>query len=303
MRRGATRDRTTPDPAPRRIPSTRRIFDRCAASLDAFLDTLDDSDRRLVSLRFEQGLSQREAADELGVGRQVLRRRERDVGAALLEHLRKTREGELASVSALISLASVLLERLLEAPMLNLRRRRLDDYLLEGPRSRHARWARALLRRDARARAHYDRGLLALRALEAGRRLEARGLDLVEGRLFDDAPAAAGLRGMAHRILAALRRRGRAWSTLGAVTLAAALLVWIQPSGDDGFTRRGEVPAGALAVQAMCGEPLRDASDGCLLSEPLTFAYRLRAPVLADAASSASPVRRRHTRRRPSMTC
>lgn len=84
--------------------------------LDAFLDTLDDSDRRLVSLRFEQGLSQREAADELGVGRQVLRRRERDVRAALLEHLRKTREGELASVSALISLASVLLERLLEAP-------------------------------------------------------------------------------------------------------------------------------------------------------------------------------------------
>ena len=63
------------------------------------------------------------------------------------------------------------------------------------------------------------------------------------------------------------------------MTLAAALLVWIQPSGDDGFTRRGEVPAGALAVQAMCGEPLRDASDGCLLSEPLTFAYRLRAPV------------------------
>ncbi|HET6584289.1 MAG TPA: sigma factor-like helix-turn-helix DNA-binding protein, partial [Nannocystaceae bacterium] len=59
----------------------------------AFLDRLDDADRRLLTARFVDGLSQRDAALALGLGRQQVRGREAKLRAALLDHLRAHDEG------------------------------------------------------------------------------------------------------------------------------------------------------------------------------------------------------------------
>lgn len=53
----------------------------------AFLDTLPAADRELLTLRFVEGLSQRDAADSLGLGRQQIRGREAKLRQALLDHL------------------------------------------------------------------------------------------------------------------------------------------------------------------------------------------------------------------------
>ncbi len=58
-----------------------------------FMDGLPADDRRLLEVRFVEGLSQRDAADALGLGRQQVRSREARLRAALLAHLR-TRDTE-----------------------------------------------------------------------------------------------------------------------------------------------------------------------------------------------------------------
>lgn len=66
----------------------------------SFLATLRAADRELLQARFVEGLSQRDAADRLGLGRQQVRGREAKLRAALLAHLRAHdeigREGALA---------------------------------------------------------------------------------------------------------------------------------------------------------------------------------------------------------------
>lgn len=59
------------------------------AIVRAFLDTLEGRDRELLTLRFVEGLSQRDVADRLGLGRQQIRGREAKLRQALLDHLRR----------------------------------------------------------------------------------------------------------------------------------------------------------------------------------------------------------------------
>jgi RNA polymerase sigma factor (sigma-70 family) len=67
----------------------------------SFMDRLDAADRRLLEVRFVEGLSQRDAALALGLGRQQVRGREAKLRAALLEYLRDHDEGRRAPVLAL----------------------------------------------------------------------------------------------------------------------------------------------------------------------------------------------------------
>ncbi|TPV94391.1 MAG: sigma-70 family RNA polymerase sigma factor [Myxococcales bacterium FL481] len=71
--------------------------DQVRSLVDRFLDTLDQTDRRLVELRFRRGLSQRDAAAELGLGRQRIRTRELKVRKQLLAFLHERGESGLVS--------------------------------------------------------------------------------------------------------------------------------------------------------------------------------------------------------------
>ena len=61
--------------------------------VNLFLDSLSTEDRRLLTLRFSDGLPQREAAEALGMGRQRLRSREDRLRARLVVHLHAHGEG------------------------------------------------------------------------------------------------------------------------------------------------------------------------------------------------------------------
>ena len=74
--------------------------------VQAFLAELSEDDRRLVTLRFVEGISQRDAAPRLGLGRQQVRAREAKVRRRLLAYLR--RRGESGEVAAWNLLAIVL---------------------------------------------------------------------------------------------------------------------------------------------------------------------------------------------------
>ncbi len=78
-----------------------------------FLGTLDSDARRLLEVRFMEGKSQRDAADELGLGRQQVRSRENKLRAALVKYLKAQGEAGLLSHSALVAL--LVLTGLLEA--------------------------------------------------------------------------------------------------------------------------------------------------------------------------------------------
>lgn len=66
-----------------------------------FLATLAPDERRLLELRFVEGLSQRDAADALGLGRQRVRTREQRLRAKLLAYLRE--RGEAALVDGVVA--------------------------------------------------------------------------------------------------------------------------------------------------------------------------------------------------------
>jgi RNA polymerase sigma-70 factor (ECF subfamily) len=72
-----------------------------------FLATLAPDDRRLIELRFVEGLSQRDAAVALGLGRQRVRTRERRLRGELLEYLRE--RGEAALVDGVVTALPALL--------------------------------------------------------------------------------------------------------------------------------------------------------------------------------------------------
>jgi RNA polymerase sigma factor (sigma-70 family) len=72
------------------------------AVVQRFLDTLPAPDRRLLELRFVEGKSQRDAAELLGLGRQVIRGRETKLREQLLRWLRQQgAEGLVAAGLAL----------------------------------------------------------------------------------------------------------------------------------------------------------------------------------------------------------
>ncbi len=72
-----------------------------------FLAALAPDERRLVELRFVEGLSQRDAAAALGLGRQRIRTREKQLRARLLEYLRE--RGEAALVDGVVAALPALL--------------------------------------------------------------------------------------------------------------------------------------------------------------------------------------------------
>jgi RNA polymerase sigma-70 factor (ECF subfamily) len=82
------------------------------ALMDAFLSTLSATDRALVDARFVRGLSQREAAEELGLGRQRLRSREAKIRRRLLGYLRARGEGALVAGATSLALVSLPLTQL-----------------------------------------------------------------------------------------------------------------------------------------------------------------------------------------------
>ncbi len=61
---------------------------RARALVTEYLNTLSPADRQLLTLRFVEGVPQREAAETLGMGRQRLRGREDHLRDGLLAHLR-----------------------------------------------------------------------------------------------------------------------------------------------------------------------------------------------------------------------
>lgn len=84
----------------------RAVHDRQVAALVAdFLAGLEPQDRALVELRFERGLSQRDAAEALGLGRQRIRTRERNLRRRLLAYLRE--HGETSLVDGVVSGLSI----------------------------------------------------------------------------------------------------------------------------------------------------------------------------------------------------
>nr|WP_255216579.1 sigma-70 family RNA polymerase sigma factor [Pseudenhygromyxa sp. WMMC2535] len=80
----------------------REVHDLQVAELVArFVDGLDEDARQLIELRFRQGMSQRDAAEALGLGRQRLRTREKQLRRRLLDFLRE--QGEVGLVEGVIA--------------------------------------------------------------------------------------------------------------------------------------------------------------------------------------------------------
>lgn len=69
--------------------------------VNGFLATLASDERRLIELRFVEGLSQRDAADALGLGRQRVRTHEKRLRAKLIAYL--SERGEAALVDGVIA--------------------------------------------------------------------------------------------------------------------------------------------------------------------------------------------------------
>lgn len=69
----------------------------------AFMDELDASQRRLLDVRFIEGKSQRDAADELGLGRQQVRSREARLRKQLIAYLKRHDAGLAATALASVA--------------------------------------------------------------------------------------------------------------------------------------------------------------------------------------------------------
>ncbi|MEM6995355.1 MAG: sigma-70 family RNA polymerase sigma factor, partial [Myxococcota bacterium] len=71
----------------------------------SYLETLTDADRKLLELRFIEGKSQRDAAEQLGLGRQQVRGRETKLRRGMLDYLRT--QGELGLVEGATLMAGL----------------------------------------------------------------------------------------------------------------------------------------------------------------------------------------------------
>ena len=83
--------------------------------VDGFLATLAAGDQRIVELRFRQGMSQRDAADELGIGRQSIRTRELKLRKLLLAYLQERGESELVPGALAVLLGAELASTLVRS--------------------------------------------------------------------------------------------------------------------------------------------------------------------------------------------
>ena len=79
-----------------------------------FLDQRSSEDRTLVSLRYVEGASQQEVAAKLGIGRQVVSTRERQIRRALIEFLRQRGETQWIPQDATLLLAAAATAQLLK---------------------------------------------------------------------------------------------------------------------------------------------------------------------------------------------
>ncbi len=79
---------------PHEKPDEALARQQARALVRNFVASLAPPDQELVRLRFEEGLSQRDAADRLEVGRQRVRTREAKIRRRLLAHLRARGEAD-----------------------------------------------------------------------------------------------------------------------------------------------------------------------------------------------------------------
>jgi RNA polymerase sigma factor (sigma-70 family) len=94
----------------------REVHDRQVLELvERFLATLTPDERRLIELRYVEGLSQRDAADALGLGRQRIRTREQALRTKLLAYLREHGEAALVDGVVRVGLPALLGTELLRA--------------------------------------------------------------------------------------------------------------------------------------------------------------------------------------------
>ena len=98
---------SSPTPRPPR-PSRDVASQQVREVVAAYLETLDPVDRQLLTLRFVEGKSQRDVADALGLGRQVVRGREAKLRKGLLVFLRERGESGLVPGAVALLLALVL---------------------------------------------------------------------------------------------------------------------------------------------------------------------------------------------------
>lgn len=90
--------------------------DQVRGLVDRFLATLAPDERALIEARFVRGLSQRDAADTLGLGRQRIRTHEKALRAKLLAYLREHGEAALVEgVVASVGLPALLAHELVRA--------------------------------------------------------------------------------------------------------------------------------------------------------------------------------------------
>ncbi len=164
---------------------------------------------------------------------------------------------------------------------------RMERVVLGQAGRRARRWLDRRLATDPVLRRDYERACVGMRALEA-RVDDWSGAEasLVEARLFDEL-------GLGEAEYNPEPARGLTWALGGAVALAAAVaLLVIAPRPEplapevellDGYVgARGNAHDGAvLALEALCGPPMRPADQGCAPDARLTFAYRLTQPALA----------------------
>lgn len=68
-------------------PETAALRSEAKALVRAFVAELPDADRKLLELRYREGLSERATAERLGIGRQSVRTRERTLRRALLRRV------------------------------------------------------------------------------------------------------------------------------------------------------------------------------------------------------------------------
>lgn len=176
----------------------------------------------------------------------------------------------------------------------NLGPARLDRWiereLLEGLPSRKRTRLHEQLRRDASARARYDRAVAALRVLEGDDLIAPTELEVVQRWLSDDhGPLGDG---------SAQTVTSRSWWPALITAVAAALVVlWVSPlqharspwweGRDDGWQARGSASTGALAIEVLC---VADAPGGgtepgparvrqCSRQDLMGFAYRVEPKV------------------------
>jgi RNA polymerase sigma-70 factor (ECF subfamily) len=106
VEQGGKLDETTPlhvEPAP--SPEGAVASQQVRELVQDFLQGLPTQERQLLNLRFVEGLSQRDAAEQLGLGRQRLRGRENKLRRKLVRFLRERGETDLMPSSALAWIA------------------------------------------------------------------------------------------------------------------------------------------------------------------------------------------------------